>query len=138
MSSRPDDRPTEPEMNPADLWLEEVYTDRRVGTLRKMTPVLGDGTPDPARKVQWTGETQVMSTIGALPINFAIEAATLEEAAKQFGPLAKVAIERTVREIQEMRRQAASSLVIPQGGGMPPGGMGGMGGLGGGGKIQMP
>ena len=43
MSSRPDDRPTEPEMNPADLWLEEVYTDRRVGTLRKMTPVLGDG-----------------------------------------------------------------------------------------------
>ena len=68
---------------------------------------------------------------------FAIDAATLEEAAKKFGPLAKVAIERTMREIQEMRRQAASSLVIPQGG-MPPGGMGGMGGLGGGGKIQMP
>ena len=138
MSSRPDDRPTEPEMNPADLWLEEVYTDRRVGTIRKMTPVTGSGAPDPARKVQWTGETQVMSTIGALPINFAIEAETLEEAARKFGPLAKTAIERTVREIQEMRRQAASSLVLPQGGMPPGGGMGGLGGLGGGGKIQMP
>lgn len=138
MSSRPDDRPTEPEMNPADLWLEETYTDRRVGTIRKMTPVTGTGSPDPARKVQWAGETQVMSTIGALPINFAIEAETLEEAAKKFGPLAKVAIERTVREIQDMRRQAASSLVIPQGGLPPGGGMGGAGGLGGGGRIQMP
>ena len=137
MATRPDDRMTEPEMNAADLWLEEIYTDRRVGTIRKMTPVTGAGVPDPARKVQWMGETQVMSTVGALPINFAIEAETLEEAEKKFGPAAKVAIERTVRELQEMRRQAASSLVIPQGG-MPPGGMGGMGGLGGGGKIQMP
>jgi len=34
-----------------------------------------------------------------------------------------------------MRRQAASSLVIPQGG-LPPGGM--PGGMPGGGKIQMP
>jgi hypothetical protein len=39
-----------------------------------------------------------------------------------------------VRELQEMRRQAASSIVVPQGG------MGGLGpgALGGGGKIQMP
>ncbi|MSQ55289.1 MAG: hypothetical protein EXR31_07985 [Betaproteobacteria bacterium] len=134
MATRPDDRMPEPEMNAADLWLEEIYTDRRVGTIRKMTPVTGAGTPDPARKVMWMGETQVMSTVGALPINFQIEAATLEEAAKQFGPAAKVAIERTVRELQEMRRQQASSIVIPQGGlpPMPPGGMGG------GGKIQMP
>jgi hypothetical protein len=134
MATRPDDRMPEPEMNAADLWLEEIYTDRRVGTIRKMTPVTGAGTPDPARKVMWVGETQVMSTVGALPINFQIEAATLEEAAKQFGPAAKVAIERTVRELQELRRQQASSIVIPQGGlpPMPPGGMGG------GGKIQMP
>jgi hypothetical protein len=36
-----------------------------------------------------------------------------------------------VRELQELRRQQASSIVIPQGG-LPPGGMGP------GGKIQMP
>jgi len=132
MASRPDDRMTEPEMNAADLWLEEVYTDRRVGTIRKMTPVDGTGKPDAARKVTWVGETQVMSTVGALPINFQIEADTLEDAAKKFGPEAKAAIERTMRELQEMRRQQASSIVIPQGG-LPPMGGGGAGG----GKIQL-
>ena len=131
MATRPDDRMTEPEMNADELWLEEVYTDRRVGTIRKMTPVTGTGAPDPARKVTWVGETQVMSTVGALPITFQVEAETLGEAAKKFGPAAKTAIERTVRELQEMRRQQASSIVIPQGS-LPPAGMGG-----GGGKIQL-
>lgn len=131
MATRHDERMPEPEMNANDLWLEETYTDRRVGTIRKMTPVSGTGAPDPARKITWVGETQVMSTVGALPINFQIEAATLDEAARKFGPSAKIAIERTVSELQEMRRQQASSIVIPQGG-LPPGGIGG------GGKIQMP
>ena len=91
----------------------------------------GRGARDAAREVLYVGETQVMSQMGALPINFALEAKSLEEAATMFGPAAKTAIERTVRELQELRRQAASSIVIPQGG-LPPGGMPG------GGKIQMP
>jgi hypothetical protein len=134
MATRPDERMTEPVMDATDLWLEEVYTDRKIGTLRKLTPVKGDGARDPAREIQWVGETQVMSQIGTLPITFALEATTLAEAATQFGAEAKKAIERTVRELQDLRRQAASSIVIPQGG-MPPLGPGGMPG---GGKIQMP
>jgi hypothetical protein len=134
MAIRPEERIAEPDMNAADLWLEEVYTDRRIGTLRKLTPVKGDGARDPAREIQWIGETQVMSQIGTLPITFPLEAKSLEEAAKKFGGEAKKAIERTVRELQELRRQAASSIVVPQGG-LPPMGPGGMGG---GGKIQLP
>ena len=126
-----DERVMEPDMNPADLWIEEVYTDRRIGTLRRLTPVKGDGARDPAREVQWVGETQVLSQIGTLPITFPLEAKSLDEAAKKFGAEAKKAIERTVRELQEMRRQAASQIVIPQGG-MPPMQPGG------GGKIQIP
>lgn len=124
----------EPEMNPQDLWLEEIFTDRRVGTIRRMTPVKGDGARDAAREVTWIGETQVMTQVGTLPINFALEAKTLEEAAQKFGPAAKAAIERAVKELQELRRQQASSIVVPQGG-LPPLGPGGPGG---GGKIQMP
>ena len=135
MATRPEER--EPEMNPQDLWLEEIFTDRRVGTLRRMTPVEGNGLKDPAREVQYGGEMQVMSNMGALPISFVIEAKNLEEAAKNYGPAAKAAMERTMRELQELRRQAASSIVVPQGG-LPPMGPGGAGGLGGGGKIQMP
>jgi hypothetical protein len=125
--------PTEPNIDPAALYLEEVFTDRRVGTIRRMTPVKGDGARDPAREITYVGETQVMSTVGALPIVFEIEATSLEDAAVKFGPLAKEAIERTVRELQDLRRQAASSIVIPQGG-VPDLG----GGPRGGGKIQLP
>jgi hypothetical protein len=40
-----------------------------------------------------------------------------------------------MRELQELRRQASSSIVIPQAGSIPSGGLGGAGG---GGKIQLP
>jgi hypothetical protein len=85
------------------------------------------------------GEAQIMTGAGPLPISFEIEAKALTEAVDKFGPAAKEAIERTVKELQELRRQAASSIVVPQGGmgGIGPGGLGG-GGLGGGGKIQLP
>jgi hypothetical protein len=132
MATRPDDRMIEPDMNPQDLWLEEIFTDRRVGTIRRMTPVDGNGARDAGREVLYIGETQVMSQLGALPINFVLEAKSLADAAKQFGPAAKLAIERTVKELQELRRQQASSIVVPQGG-LPPMGPGGPGG-----KIQMP
>jgi hypothetical protein len=82
--------------------------------------------------VLYIGETQVLTPAGALPIGFEIAAASLEEAAERFGPQAREAIERTVKELQELRRQQASSIVVPQGP-LPP-----MGGAGGGGKIQMP
>jgi hypothetical protein len=75
----------------------------------------------------------VLTPAGALPIGFEIGAGSLGEAAEKFGSLAKEAIERTVKELQELRRQAASQIVIPQGGLPPAGGMGGPGG-----KIQMP
>jgi len=135
MAQGQDARTADLSMDPAGLYLEEVFTDRRVGTIRRLTPVNAQGEPDRAKPVTYTGETQVVTPMGALPIAFEIDAASLEEAAKKFGELAKEAIERTVKELQEMRRQAASSLVIPQGG-LPPGGM--PGGVPGGGKIQMP
>ena len=125
-------RGMDPSMDPAALYLEEVFTDRRVGTIRRLTPVKADATTDVARPVIYVGETQVMTQVGTLPIAFEIPASTLEDAAKQFGGLAKEAIDRTMRELQELRRQQASSIVVPQGG-LPP-----AGGMGGGGKIQLP
>ncbi len=51
----------------------------------------------------------------------------------QFGPAAQQAIEEAARELQEMRRQAASSIVIP-GRGLAAA----LKGIGGKGGIQMP
>jgi hypothetical protein len=132
MATKPDTT-NEIKVDPKQLYLEEVFTDRRVGTIRRLTPVMGkNGEPDQSRAVLYVGETQVLTPAGALPIAFEIGAGSLEEAAEKFGQLAKEAIERTVKELQELRRQAASSIVVPQGP-LPP-----MGGPGGGGKIQMP
>ncbi len=124
MATPNDPRASELKVDPDELYLEEIFTDRRIGTIRRLSPVNKDGARDSARPVLYVGETQVMTPAGALPIAFEIAAGSLEEAAQKFGALAKDAIERTVRELQELRRQAASSIVIPQG---PAGG-----------KIQLP
>jgi len=132
MATREQQTTNDIKVDPKALYLEEVFTDRRIGTIRRLTPVTKDGTRDAARPVLYAGETQVLTPAGALPIGFEIAAGSLEEAAEKFGQLAKEAIERTVKELQELRRQAASQIVVPQGP-LPP-----MGGAGGGGKIQMP
>jgi hypothetical protein len=106
----------EPKMNSQDLYREDVYTDRRVGTIRVMTPVKPDGTPDPARPTSYVGQAQIMTPAGALPLSFEIEGKTLAEACEGFAAGAKVAFEETMQELQEMRRQQASSIVIPDAG----------------------
>jgi hypothetical protein len=109
-----DQRDFEPAMDPAELYREDLYTDRRVGTIRVLTPVKTDGSTDPARRVSYLGQAQIMTNAGMLPISFEIDAVTLAEAVEKFAPAAKVALEETVRELQEIRRQAASQLVIPE------------------------
>jgi hypothetical protein len=131
MAQRPE---PDAKMDPSSLYREEIITDRKVGTLRMMTPLTIEGTTDASRPVIYMGEAQIMTNAGPLPISFEVEATSLGEAVDGFAAAAKEAIERTVRDLQELRRQAASSIVVPQGG---MGALGG-GGLGGGGKIQLP
>jgi len=56
----------------------------------------------------------------------------------RFAPAAQIGIERTVRQLQEMRREAASSIVIPSQ--VPPGlgGPAGLRGPGPSGKLHLP
>lgn len=135
MAQRPD--PRDAQMDADALWREEIYTDRKVGTIRALLPVRADGQPDAARKAQYIGEAQLMTAMGPLPVSFEIEAQSLAEAVKNYAAAAKEAIERTVRELQDLRRQAASGIVIPQGGALGGGGLP-PGAIPGGGKIQLP
>jgi hypothetical protein len=117
------------QMDLSELVREETYTDQKVGTIRCLVPVTETGVEDISRKKQFFGQAQVMTPGGALPINFEIEALTLKEAVEGYGAAAQVGLENTMEELKEMRRQQASSIVIP--------GQEGMGGMPGGG-IQMP
>ena len=100
-------------MDATALSREEVYTDSRIGSIRKMTPVTPDGEQDTSRPVQFVGSTQIMTPGGALPLSFEIESETLEGAVAGFGDAAKIAVERTMEELKEMQRQQASSIVVP-------------------------
>jgi len=122
-------------MDAANLYREELYTDRKVGNIRVLIPIAVDGQPDTARPTIYTGEVQIMTQVGPLPVPFEIEAKDLAQAVADYGNAAKEAVERTVQELQELRRQQSTGLVLPGSGGMPGGGLPpGMGG----GKIQMP
>ena len=124
----------QPKMQADDLYREESFTDRTVGSITRLTPVTANGDDDCARPTIYVGSAQMMTPAGALPLNFEIEAASLGEAAANFTDAARVAMEETIRELQELRREQASSIVLPgAGGGRNPGGMGGMGG-----GIQIP
>lgn len=127
-----DDRNQDPQMDLDGLYQEDNFTDRKVGAIRRLTPVLPDASVDPNRPVLFIGQAEIMTNMGPVPISFEIEGPTLGDAVKGFAPAAQAAIERTVQQIQDMRRQQASQLVVPQG--PVPGITGGRGG----GKIQLP
>lgn len=118
------------EMDGASLYQEETYTDRRVGSLQRLTPITADGAADTSRSVLFVGQTQVLTPAGALPLSFEIEAGSLEEAVQKFGDAASQALQSTMERLEEMRREAASSLIVP-GSGAPPGAPGA-------GGIQIP
>jgi hypothetical protein len=116
------------------LYREDVFTDRRAGTIRRLTPVTASGEVDSARPVLFSGQTQLLTPAGVLPLAFELEAATLQEAADKFAEGVKVALEQAIDDAREMRREAASRIVVPEVGGAGLGPAPGPGG----GKIKFP
>jgi|ERR1700678_1054522 len=115
MSSANDGR--QATMDSTQIYREETFTDRKVGTIRKLTPVGADGSVDSTRPVVFVGQAQVMTPVGAVPISFELDGTSLDAAIAKFGAAAEQAVQQTMRELQEMRREQASSLVIPDAGG---------------------
>lgn len=131
----------DPKMDPNDLWKEEVFTDRKIGTIRRMTPIKTDGSVDAGRKVTFVGEASLLTPAGSLPLSFEIEASDLSGAVAGFGDAVHQAFNDAMEELKDLRRRQSSGLVLPgQGGaGLPPGGLGGLppGALPPGGKLKL-
>jgi hypothetical protein len=106
-----------------NLYREEVFTDLKVASLRRLTPVKIDGNLDLSRPMIFIGQTHVMTRAGPMPVEFGIEAKTLEEAAAKFPEGVQEAVAEMIDEARRMQREQASSLIIPGAGGP---------------KIQMP
>jgi hypothetical protein len=102
-----------------NLYREEMFTDLRVATLRRLVPVRLDGTDDPSRPVLFSAQTTLMTQAGPVPVSAAIEATTLAEATQKFPEAIQAAVERLVEEARELQRREMSRIVVP--GSMPPG-----------------
>ncbi len=122
-------------MDANNLYRDETITDQRVGTIRILTPITDQGEVDHSRATQYIGSAQVMTPAGALPISFDLNADNLKDAVNNFSDASKQALEETAKELRELQRQAASSIVTP--GSDPTGMISGLANSGGG-KIQMP
>jgi hypothetical protein len=132
-----------------NLHREEVFSDLQAASVRRLTPVKADGSTDTSRDIIYIGETNLMTQMGPLPVQFPIEAKSLDDAFSQFAEGVKGAIERLnerakemVREesqfaegvkgaierlnerAKEMVREESSRIVVP---GAAPPGMGGAG-----------
>jgi hypothetical protein len=130
MASQPD--LPDVKLDATSLYQEDVFTDRRAGTIRRLKPITAAGADDPSRPTLFSGQTQLLTPAGVLPLGFDIEASTLQEAIDKFPEGVKVALEQAIEEAREMRRESASRIVVPDVGG----GAIGPGPGGGGGKIK--
>lgn len=118
---------TDNAMDPNSLYREENFTDQKLGAIRKLIPVNSDGSDDKDREVMFFGSAQVMTPMGAMPLNFALEGSTIGAAAEDFAGKAAIAVEEAAKELENMRREQASQIVVPgQGGGMGGPGQGGI------------
>ena len=111
------------------LYREDLFTDRKAGTIRRLTPVNAQGEPDATRPVLYSGQTQLLTPGGVLPLSFDIEANSLTDAVSRFPAAVHAALEQAIEEAREFRREASSRIVVPE--------LGGGGALPGGGKIKL-
>lgn len=100
-----------------NLYREEMFTDLKFATIRRLTPVLPDGQPDDRRKVIFVGQTQMMTPAGSLPIQFEIDARNLKQAMDSFPEHLQQAVSELVENAKEAQRQEESRIITP---GTPP------------------
>lgn len=96
-----------------NLYREEIFTDLKVATIRRLIPIRPDGSDDPSRPVVFVGQTTLLSQAGPVPVQCAIEATSLSEAMAKFPEAVNDAVERMIDEAREIQRQEASRIVVP-------------------------
>ena len=102
------------QMDAANLYREESYTDLKAGTMRKLVPVKVDGSDDPSREPIFTAATQVMTPGGVLPLSGEVEGAkSLADAVAGFPATIKQAIADLREEMAAMQRERSSQIVVP-------------------------
>ncbi|MFC1880668.1 cytoplasmic protein [Thermodesulfobacteriota bacterium] len=96
-----------------NLYIEESFTDLKIGTVKRLTPVKTDGSEDKSRKTMFVGHTSIMTPNGPLPIQNVIEAKELAQAIKKFPEAMQEAMDRLIEEVKKYQEQQQSEIQKP-------------------------
>ena len=99
-----------------NLYLEESFTDLKVATIRRLTPVKTDGSVDRTRKTLFIGETNILTPSGPLPLQAMIQAKQLQQAVKNFPEAIQAAVDKLAEEVKKMKEKKSSPIIAPGGG----------------------
>jgi hypothetical protein len=97
----------------SNLYREELFTDLKVCTIRKLTPVKSDGTADKTRKNIYVGQTHLVSPNGPIPVQNVVKAKDLQQAFKKFPEAMKAAMEQMIEEAKKIQQQEESRIIVP-------------------------
>jgi hypothetical protein len=101
-------------INQRDLYREEFFTDIQTGTIRQLTPVRANGEIDKSRMMLFFGQTNLITEHGPLPIQFRIEAKSLQQAIDKFPDAMEQHVEMMVEEAKKVQREEQSRIIIPR------------------------
>ena len=96
-----------------NLYIEESFTDLKIGTVKRLTPVKTDGSEDKSRKTMFVGHTSIMTPNGPLPIQNVIDAKELAQAIKKFPEAMQEAMNRLIEEVKKYQEQQQSEIQKP-------------------------
>jgi hypothetical protein len=96
-----------------NLYREEVFTDLKVATIRRLTPVKPDGDLDKTRKVVYVGQTNLMTPNGPVPVQGIISAKDLQQAIKRFPDAMNEAMAKLVEQVEKLKQKEDSRIIVP-------------------------
>ena len=96
-----------------NLYREESFTDLKVATIRRLTPVSPDGSLDKSRKTVFVGQTNLMTPNGPVPIQAVIPAKDLQQAFKRFPEALEKAMDQLMEEAQKIKEKEDSRIIVP-------------------------
>jgi hypothetical protein len=100
-------------MDRTNLYREENFTDLKIASIRRLTPVKPDGSADKTRKTIFVGHTNLITPNGPLPIQNVIQAKELQQAIKKFPEAMQSAMERLVEEAKKHKQKEESRIIVP-------------------------
>ncbi len=100
-------------VNRQNLYREESFTDMKVASIRRLTPVKSDGTEDKSRKAIFVGQTSLITPNGPVPIQALIDARQLQQAIKKFPEAMQNEMERLLEEMQKLKQEKESRIIVP-------------------------